>query len=112
MTKKKIFNPSWSAELNELLTAAVVNQAFQQLLLQETHRALREGYNGRAVVLTPAERMRVLRIEAETLADFVAQLSELWSESPPKQNTHGRGGTQSEQTTLFLAMLQDIHGRD
>lgn len=111
MNPKMVFNPSWSAELNELLTAAVVNPAFQTLLLTDAKRALRQGYNGRAVVLTPVERLRVLRVEADNMADFVAQLSAPWP--LPKQDTHGRGSAPHiTHLSTRLTVWQDIHGRD
>lgn len=80
MASRFVFNANWSTGLNQLLTAAVVSEAFQQLLLTDAEEALHQGYRGRVLALTTQERAHVLSIQADDLADFVEQLSAL---TPP-----------------------------
>lgn len=103
MTGITLFNASWSPGLNELLTAAVVNQAFARLLLQDAGQALKQGYNGRVLMLTPAERARVLRIRASSLSEFVVQLVE--TDGLQQLPSHGRGGG---SPTGLLPCAQDV----
>jgi len=62
-------------EISRLLTAAVVNQKFRQLLLSNPASALAAGYNGEAFRLADKEQDQVLSIRAQSLADFAQQLS-------------------------------------
>lgn len=71
--------------LSRLVTAAVVNQTFCQLLLNDPARALEAGYSGETFQLTPEERHTVLTIRATSLADFARQLLAAQSD-----NGHGR----------------------
>jgi hypothetical protein len=61
-------------EISRLLTAAVVNRRFCQMLLANPANALAHGYNGEAFLLESEARDRVLSIRAKNLADFAAQL--------------------------------------
>jgi hypothetical protein len=101
-------NDSWSAGLRELLAAAVVSLDFQHLLLKDARAALRQGYNGRALALTPVERRQVLMIEAHTLPDFVAQLAEM----PPvvARERAYQGGQLAMMP--FATAVQDVFDRD
>jgi hypothetical protein len=65
-----------SKEINRLLTAAVVNRRFRQLLLADPLAALHNGYNGENFRLTLDEVNLVQSIHATTLPDFAAQLLE------------------------------------
>lgn len=76
MASRFVFNAAWSTGLNELLTAAVVNEPFRRLLLTDAEEALRQGYHGRVLALTAQERAQVLAIQADTFTDFVMQLAE------------------------------------
>lgn len=62
-------------EISRLLTAAVVNQTFCNLLLTNPASALARGYNGEAFKLEREEKNRVLSIRALSLADFALQLT-------------------------------------
>lgn len=61
-------------EISRLLTAAVINHRFCQMLLANPANALAHGYNGEAFLLESEVRDRVLSIRAQNLADFAAQL--------------------------------------
>jgi hypothetical protein len=67
----------WSAELNRLLSAAVVNKRFCQLLLTEPETALGLGFNGESFALSAHEEALVLAIRATTLQSFAQQLLSL-----------------------------------
>lgn len=67
--------PVTGGELSRLLTAAVVNQRFCKLLLNNPERALACGYNGEAFRLASEEKKRVLSIRARSLAEFATQLT-------------------------------------
>jgi hypothetical protein len=62
-------------EISRLLTAAVINQGFCNLLLTNPASALAKGYNGEAFRLEHEERDRVISIQARSLADFALQLT-------------------------------------
>jgi hypothetical protein len=63
-------------ELNRLLTAAVVNRKFCDLLLTNPASALARGYQGEAFRLDTEEQKFILSIRANTLADFAQQLAQ------------------------------------
>lgn len=63
-------------EISRLLTAAVINQSFCNLLLTNPASALAKGYNGEAFRLEREERDRVISIQARSLADFALQLTD------------------------------------
>lgn len=62
-------------ELSRLITAAVVNREFCNLLLADPAMALAAGYNGEAFHLATEEQELILSIRATTLADFARQLT-------------------------------------
>ena len=66
--------PANGREISRLLTAAVINRRFCQMLLANPANALAKGYNGEAFRLEDTIRERVLSIQAHDLADFAAQL--------------------------------------
>jgi len=66
--------PADGREISRLLTAAVINRRFCQMLLANPANALAHGYNGEAFPLESEVRDRVLSIRAQNLADFAAQL--------------------------------------
>lgn len=65
------------AELSRLLTAAVVNRGFRDMLLQSPANALEKGYNGEEFSLGQREKEWILSIRAGTLPEFARQLSYL-----------------------------------
>jgi uncharacterized protein YciW len=64
------------SEISRLLTAAVVNEKFQRLLLCDPARALAAGYNGEHFRLSHADRELVLNIRASSIQDFARKLIE------------------------------------
>jgi len=67
--------PSNGKELSRLLTAAVINQKFCNLLLTNPATAMAIGYNGEPFSLASEERDLILSIHAKSLADFAMQLT-------------------------------------
>ena len=66
---------SFNGELSRLVTAAVVNQEFCNLLLTSPTVALSAGYHGESFHLTVEERELVTSIRASSLTDFATQLT-------------------------------------
>ena len=66
--------PQNDAEINRLLTAAVVNRRFCRLLLSNPLAALAAGYRGEAFNLNQREVKRISGIRATSLRDFALQL--------------------------------------
>jgi len=61
-------------EYSRILTAAVINLQFRQLLLSNPGKAIDSGYGGESFQLAREEKKRVAAIRATTLADFASQL--------------------------------------
>lgn len=64
-------------EYSRILTAAVINIQFRQLLLSNPAKAIENGYAGEAFSLAREEKRRVEAIRATSLADFASQLSKV-----------------------------------
>ena len=64
-----------AGNLSRLLSAAVINQRFRDLLLTQPEEALRVGFQGETFPLSREDHQRVLAIQARDLADFALQLS-------------------------------------
>ena len=62
-------------ELSRLITAAVVNRQFCNLLLTNPAMALATGYNGEDFHLATEEQELIASIRATSLADFAKQLT-------------------------------------
>jgi hypothetical protein len=62
-------------ELSRLISAAVVNREFCNLLLADPAVALATGYNGEAFHLAIEEQELITSIRATSLADFAQQLT-------------------------------------
>jgi hypothetical protein len=73
-------------ELSRLLTAAVVNREFCNLLLANPTIAVETGYNGEPFDLAAEEQELILSIRATSLADFAEQLTKNGN-----GNGHGNG---------------------
>jgi hypothetical protein len=67
--------PKNRKELSRLLTAAVINREFCNLLLANPALAVATGYNGQSFQLATEEEELILSIHATSLADFAAQLT-------------------------------------
>ena len=64
-----------SREISRLITAAVVNQGFCQMLLNNPKRALASGYKGETFALETEEQDMIFSIQAASLADFATQIT-------------------------------------
>ena len=60
-------------EISRLLTAAVVNIHFRQMLLTNPGKAIANGYAGEAFRINSDEKKRLSSIRATSLADFASQ---------------------------------------
>jgi hypothetical protein len=69
-----------------LITAAVVNQGFRNLLLSNPEKAISAGYNGEAFRLDRQEQELILSIQATSLTDFAVKVSR----SEPADGFHSR----------------------
>jgi hypothetical protein len=66
--------------VNRLLAAAVVDQNFRRLLLDDPELALRDGYQGEIFPVTPQEHILICSLHARTLPELASQLNKsLWS---------------------------------
>jgi hypothetical protein len=63
-------------EVSRLLTAAVINQSFRRMLLNDSARAIADGYNSERFNMSREETHQVTSIHASTLAEFANQLAE------------------------------------
>ena len=82
--------PPNGRELSRLITAAVVNRGFCNLLLANPAMALATGYNGELFHLETEEQEFVLSIRATSLADFAEQLTR--NGNGHRHNGHGHNG--------------------
>jgi hypothetical protein len=62
-------------ELSRLLTAAVVNRNFCNMLLTNPANALDAGYNGESFRLAKEEKALILSINAKSLTEFALKLT-------------------------------------
>ena len=67
--------PSDYTELSRLLAAAIVNDQFKMLLLDDPESALENGYLGESFQLTEEERALLVSIRSGTLTELAKQLS-------------------------------------
>ncbi len=63
-------------EIGRLLTAAVVNQRFCQMLLKNPKMALDSGYKGETFAFETEEQDFILSIKASDLAEFANKLTD------------------------------------
>ena len=73
--RKKTQGQGPSCEISRLLSAAVVNKGFRELLLSDPARALSQGYFGETFSLDFDQQTRVLSIKADSLSDFARQIT-------------------------------------
>ena len=60
--------------LSGLFAAAVVSQAFREMLLSDPDKALKEGYLGRGFGLSQADTSLIVSLNAKSLADLAKQV--------------------------------------
>jgi hypothetical protein len=68
---------SGDEEYSRILSAAVINEHFRQMLLNDPIKAIVNGYCGEQFQINSDDRVRLSAIKAATLADFAAQLSQI-----------------------------------
>jgi hypothetical protein len=66
-----------SPEYSRILSAAVINNGFRQMLLKDPIKAVSGGYSGERFNLNSDDKSRLASIRAVSLADFAAQLSQI-----------------------------------
>ncbi len=91
------FSGTYSTDLNRVLTAAVVNRRFCNLLLSDPQAALRNGYNGETFQLSESERQIVMSIRADSLQEFASQLvAEFTSDDRGIRDEYGQHAYRNE----------------
>ena len=66
-----------SSEYSRILSAAVINSHFRQMLLNDPVKAISNGYSGEQFNINNEEKVRLSVIRATSLADFATQLSQV-----------------------------------
>ena len=66
-----------SPEYSRILSAAVINSSFRQMLLKDPVKAVCGRYSGEKFNLNNDDKSRLASIRAASLADFAAQLSNI-----------------------------------
>jgi len=64
-----------SSGLSRVFAAAVVNQQFCKMLLQDPYAALQKGYLGESFFLSQQEQDLLVSIRANTLSDLAKQVN-------------------------------------
>ncbi len=70
-------NKATSAEYSRILSAAVINTKFREMLLSDPVKAVSCGYSGEQFELDHEDKNRLATIRATSLAEFAAQLSRI-----------------------------------
>ena len=66
-----------SSEYSRILSAAVINSKFRDMLLSDPVKAVSCGYSGEQFELNHEDKNRLATIRATSLAEFAAQLSQI-----------------------------------
>lgn len=98
---------SQARELSRLLTAAVVNPEFCNLLLSDPPIALSGGYNGETFNFTPEAHSLILSINANSLKEFASQLI-LGGNNGNGNSSHGNGNGKKRVTQDNLKIRASI----
>jgi len=64
-----------SSSISRVFAAAVVNQQFRDMLLQDPNTALQNGYLGETFSLSKEERDLIVSIRANSLSDLAKQVT-------------------------------------
>lgn len=64
-----------SSSISRVFAAAVVNQQFRDMLLQDPNRALQNGYLGETFSLSKEEQDLIVSIRANSLSDLAKQVT-------------------------------------
>jgi len=73
MSDLAISSEEGKLEMGLLINAALVDQEFCSLLLNDPSAALERGFYGRRFRLSPRERQFVLTVKATSLTNFAAE---------------------------------------
>ena len=73
--REKIF--TGKKEYSRILSAAVINSHFRQMLLNDPVKAISNGYGGEQFNINSEEKVRLSTIRATSLTDFAAQLAQV-----------------------------------
>ncbi|MCD6577146.1 MAG: hypothetical protein J7K66_03930 [Anaerolineaceae bacterium] len=68
---------STEKEYSRILLAAVINSHFRRMLLNNPAKAISNGYSDEQFDINSEEKARLSTIQATSLADFAAQLSQI-----------------------------------
>ena len=79
---KKTQGQQPSSEISRLLSAAVINKGFRELLLSDPARALSQGYFGETFSLDLDQHVQILSIRADSLSDFARQITTTSAKEP------------------------------
>ncbi|MDK2981607.1 MAG: hypothetical protein PWQ55_1954 [Chloroflexota bacterium] len=66
-----------SSEYSRILSAAVINSKFREMLLSDPVKAVSSGYSGEKFDLDREDQNRLATIRATSLAEFASRLSEI-----------------------------------
>ena len=67
--------PKVSSGLSQVFAAAIVNQQFCNMLLQDPSTALQKGYMGQTFALSKNEQDLIMTIRAKSLSDLAKQIN-------------------------------------
>ena len=62
-------------EYSRILTAAVINQRFRDMLLKDPRAAVSSGFNGESFHLSLKEKEKLSSLKGLSLSDFASQLA-------------------------------------
>ncbi len=74
-SRKLTSKPKISSGLSQVFAAAVVNQQFCEMLLQDPSIALQKGYLGQTFPLSKEEQDLITSIRAKSLPDLAKQIN-------------------------------------
>jgi hypothetical protein len=77
-SNRQAVNAYQRQEISRILTAAVINENFRKLLLANPDKALASGYRGEPFHLGKEQRSQLVAIRANSLAEFAAQIPQLY----------------------------------
>ena len=64
-------------EFSRILSAAVINRKFREMLLDNPNQAVSRGFNGESFNLSSKEKKELSSLKGLSLADFASQLAQI-----------------------------------
>lgn len=64
-------------EFSRILSAAVINRKFREMLLDDPSQAVSRGFNGESFNLSSKEKSELSSLKSLSLADFASQLAQI-----------------------------------